>query len=239
MLVNRPSSVWNTAKRISVKHRRKRAASEARGGKPPLLLSITTLAVAISSAFVSLLQYNAAKRAYSAQSRAFILSNSLQLITYGGKGPNDEETPRWLINPIIENVGNTPTSQLKFSIDMLIGGYATSETFEQRNPYKLSFTQGVIGPRSQMASGWLIMGPLNLTPLSGRKAPIGAMGVIKYTDVFGDRHLTEYCYSANIPPLDVKEFPRGQPIRIYGSYCERHNCADAECGPDWEKRASE
>ncbi|WP_316160552.1 hypothetical protein [Bradyrhizobium sp. SZCCHNRI20481] len=188
---------------------------------------------------MAFLQYNAARRAYSAQSRAFVLSNSIQLVTYGGKGPTDEETPRWLINPIIENLGNTPTSQLKFSIDLLIGVYASSEVFEQRNPYKLSFTQGVIGPRSQMASGWLIMGPSNLTPLTGRKAPIGAMGVIKYTDVFGDRHLTEYCYSANFPPLDVKDFPKCQPIRLNGAYCERHNCADAECGPDWEKRASE
>ncbi|WP_315783602.1 MULTISPECIES: hypothetical protein [unclassified Bradyrhizobium] len=202
-------------------------------------MSIATLTVAISSALVAFLQYSAARRAYSAQSRAFVLSNSLQLITYGGKGPNDEETPRWLINPVIENLGNTPTSELKFSMDIVIGNFVTSETFDQRNPYRLSFAQGVIGPRSQMASGMMIIGPLNLTPLSGRKAPVGALGVIKYKDVFGDRHLTEYCYSAIIPPLDAKDFPRGQPIRINGAYCERHNCADAECGPDWEKRASE
>ncbi|WP_316228578.1 hypothetical protein [Bradyrhizobium sp. SZCCHNR2023] len=213
---------------------------EATGARRfPLLLNIATLVVAVSSALVAFFQYNAARKAYSAQSRAFVLSNSLQLINYGGKGPTDDETPRWLINPIIENLGNTPTSELKFSMDILINVFANTEVFEQRNPYKLRFDQGLLGPRSQMASGIAIFGPSNLTPLSGRKAPIGAIGVIKYKDIFGDQHLTEYCYSAIIPPLDVKDYPKGQPIRLNGAFCEKHNCADAECGPDWERRARE
>jgi hypothetical protein len=161
----------------------------------------------------------------------------MQIVNYGAKGITPEETPRWAVSPIIENSGNTPTRDLEFSVDLVFNEQVTAAAFERRNPYQLPFSKGVIGPRSELASAIFMIGPPNMTPIQDRKLPIGALGVIKYRDVFGDLHLTEYCYAGMVPRFNVTDYPIGQPIRIWGAFCKNHNCSDDECGPDWKERA--
>ena len=81
--------------------------------------------------------------------------------------------------------------------------------------------------------------PPMLGDLAQRKGYVGAFGAVRYKDVFGKTHLTEFCYTAQFVPIDFSKFPVGQPIRVGGVPCERHNCLDDECGADWEKRAQD
>ncbi|NPU12002.1 hypothetical protein HL666_14615 [Bradyrhizobium sp. 83002] len=180
------------------------------------------------------------REGYSAQTSAFVFANSMQFVTYGAKVDDPNESPRWVISTVLENVGNTPTRHMRSSFDFVWGPAPVSaETFESRDPYKLPFGTGLIGPKSETATGLLILGPTNLTPLQKRQTHVGGIGVIKYQDIFGAPHLTEYCFTALVPPIDFTNFPIGQPIRVKGAFCERHNCADEDCGPDWKQRAQQ
>jgi hypothetical protein len=63
-------------------------------------------------------------------------------------------------------------------------------------------------------------------------AGLMAVGIIRYYDIFGEPHLTEF-----FTPIDGDNFPIGQPLRIRGNQCPTHNCEDDECSADWKDRA--
>ena len=73
--------------------------------------------------------------------------------------------------------------------------------------------------------------------------PVLSFGIAKYQDVFGDRHLTRFCYAFLLDqPIDWDNYPVGQPIRVPGvtsPQCAKHNCEDEECGSNREKLATE
>jgi hypothetical protein len=73
--------------------------------------------------------------------------------------------------------------------------------------------------------------------------PVLSFGTARYRDVFGDPHLTRFCYAFLLnQPIDWDNYPVGQPIHVPGvtaPQCAKHNCEDEECGPAWEKLAIE
>jgi hypothetical protein len=166
--------------------------------------------------------------------RAYITSTSFQLITYGDKSGGHL---RWSLSPIIENSGNTSTRSFKIK-DAVSGGLGRAWDFYS-SISKVVFMDSVIGPRSQILGSKFDFS-LELPRVF---LPLVSYGIIKYRDVFGDPHFTEYCYAFIFrEPLDWDNYPAGQPIRIPGAtidQCAKHNCEDDECGPDWKTRAEE
>jgi hypothetical protein len=173
--------------------------------------------------------------------RAFVLSNSVRFITYGARVDDPTGTgnanPRWIVTPIIQNIGNTPTRNMRFSSDAGMGGRMTAEAFDTKSPYKETFSPAVIGPRSEIISHTIRAGPNVLIQIQQGQANIGVDGVAKYQDIFGGYHLTEFCYNTQVPPIDFVNYPVGQSIRAEAIPCTKHNCSDDECGSDWLERA--
>ncbi|WP_316166946.1 MULTISPECIES: hypothetical protein [unclassified Bradyrhizobium] len=213
-----------------------------------LFLALGIFAVTASQCSISKDQWKAmiesnkiTRDGYSAGNRAFITANSYDLVNYGQHDPDDKDNanPIWIITPRIENTGNTPTRYLNFSSDTGLGAKPMSaETFDKLSPYNERFSSAVIGPKASVNGAIFLIRPPMLNQLVKRQAFVGTTGVVRYEDVFGEKHLTEFCFVAQLLPINFSTFPAGQPIRVGGIPCDRHNCSDAECGPDWEKRAA-
>jgi hypothetical protein len=181
-------------------------------------------------------QASVAKDAEKISSRAYITSTSFQMINYGKKDNNGHLT--WQLSPAIENTGNTSTRFMEIKAPIL-GGVARGFNFSATIS-RGEFEHASIPPRSTILGGSMGFS-VGLPP---GVLPIIAIGIVKYGDVFGDRHLTEYCYEFfPYTPIDLDNYPAGQPIRVVGATfiegCEKHNCEDDECGADWKQRATE
>jgi hypothetical protein len=179
-------------------------------------------------------QANIAAEAEVVASRAFVMSNAFQYITY----QDSTDTGRtWLAFPLIENIGNTPTRNLTTFTQGTLG---IPTGFPWNDPAKQTpRVHRLIGPKgSSIAQAIGINAGAFNQIQTGPK--FGAAGIIRYQDIFGGWHLTKYCYVARpVTHLNFQTFPANQPIRAEGQLCENHNCADDECGPDWERRARE
>jgi hypothetical protein len=167
-------------------------------------------------------------------SRAFVISNAFQYITY--QEPSDTGRT-WLAFPLIENTGNTQTRNLTTFTQGTIG---SPTDFPWNDPAKQRpRAHRLIGPKGSAIAQKLGADPAGFNQL--QMGPrLGAAGIIRYRDIFGGWHLTEYCYVAQpVTHLNFQTFPANQPIRAEGQLCEDHNCADDECGPGWEERAKQ
>ncbi|NPU12039.1 hypothetical protein HL666_14805 [Bradyrhizobium sp. 83002] len=166
--------------------------------------------------------------------RAFVLSNSFQYITY--QEPT-ESNRIWIASPLIENSGNTQTRRMTTFTQGYVGlpgGFPWDDSTKQQPR-----ANRLIGPKGSSVAQTVGATPESFNQMqSGPK--LGAAGIIRYQDIFGGWHLTEYCYFARpMTHFDFKAFPSNQPVRAEGQLCDQHNCADEECGPDWLKRAME
>jgi hypothetical protein len=166
--------------------------------------------------------------------RAFIISNSVQYITY--QDPS-ESFRKWDITPIIENTGNTQTVALTTFSKFSIGGI--DNTFPWDDPTKqIPRAVRLIGPKTSEFGQSFTTAPDMLKQFQTNNARLGVVGIARYRDIFGRWHLTEYCYLARaMAAVDFQRFPAFQPLKVDGILCDKHNCADEECGGDWEERA--
>jgi hypothetical protein len=184
-------------------------------------------------------QGRVARDAEKISNRAFVISNAIQMITYAK--PSDTGRP-WQYGPIIENVGNTPTKNLRYassgalcSSDMSAKTVDRIHIWRKRERTQWVLRDALIGPKSEIIGGRELV----LTDSQiACQIPILAFGVIQYRDIFGQPHLVEFCYGVTPGFVDLKSYPMGQRIRLQGAPCETHNCQDDECGSDWEERAT-
>ncbi|MGJ4899439.1 hypothetical protein ACQR2B_31035 [Bradyrhizobium oligotrophicum] len=197
--------------------------------------AIVAAIAAIAAAIFADWQLSVARDTEIVTSRAFVMSNSFQYITY--QEPS-EAGRMWHASPIIENVGNTQTRNLSTFTNGAIGG--TPNDFPWKDSAKQTpRVHRLIGPKGSSIAQAFNADPQGFNQLQTGPR-FGAVGVIRYQDIFGGWHLTEYCYVARpVTHLNFQNFPANQPVRAEGQLCEQHNCADEECGPDWEKRARE
>lgn len=166
--------------------------------------------------------------------RAYISSTAFQLIDYGKKIDGHLQ---WSLSPIIENTGEHVS---KRTSDDRNGQRRRRTTME----FRLHCQDSQVLVRRRTASfddHWKLVRlqrSASKDDLARRRA-----GIFKYRDIFGDPHLTEYCFSFFADqPIDFDNYPIGQSIRVGGSIdtrCAKHNCDDEDCGPDWKKRAAE
>jgi hypothetical protein len=172
-------------------------------------------------------------------SGALVISNSMRFSSY--ESPTDPNR-KWQISDVLANVGNTPTRHLKFIPGLGIcwmGPPAqigvVNDPFPWRNANKTLYSRTLIGPKSDVDGATLT----GVNVKINCPTAITSRGVIKYEDIFGYPHITEFChYIESID--DFKNFPAGQIVSAGARPCQNeHNCVDEECGQDWKERAKE
>jgi hypothetical protein len=104
--------------------------------------------------------------------------------------------------------------------------------FKWKHAAKEDFNSNIIGPKTDIIRNPLVIGNIAINCQFTARFT----GVLKYRDFFNYPHLLEFCTLVKFPNIDIQSYPIGQPIRIQGTGCPTHNCADDECGPDWKSR---
>jgi hypothetical protein len=205
-----------------------RAANEKGALRDPMfwLLFCTFLATS-GAAFFTRQQWITADQTMRIANRAYVYSTNFRFIHYGYK-PNGTDL-QWIVAPLIENTGNTGTHRMMIKIGTVVGPVNFS-ALEQRE-----FTPAVLLPKSDMTAGEIAVEGPKLNEYMGQ---LSGIGIIRYSDVFGDPHLEQFCHRAQFSDIDWNGWPAGQPLRIRGVACDDHNCADEHCGPDWRGRAT-
>jgi hypothetical protein len=177
--------------------------------------------------------------------RAFIISNSVKLVSYGD--PSNKERS-WIIAPILENVGNSATKGLHYMTKIDYCLQMTDEGMKQKEKWGIGidwlnttntpWVYNLIGPKSEILGANIPIANVTLNCA----IPVSSAGIIKYRDIFGYHHITEFCdyIRLNIySGIDLHNYPIGQAVRPNGLPCPYHNCTDEECGADWQERAQD
>ena len=192
-------------------------------------LTLAAAGGAITAAVFTGWQATTADQGLRDSNRAYVHSTNFRFVHYGHK--NEGGRTQWSISPLIENTGNTGTRGMLMTSIISSAGEPDFDSLE-----KTSFSPGLILPKSEMTGAVFSMDGRGLDLLRG--GGLIAMGIFTYADIFGDRHLVEFCHRAQFGPIDWEGLPAGQPLRIRGLACETHNCEDNECGPGWHARAT-
>ena len=204
-----------------------------------LILTAMTALGGVIASIASIFQTYIARDAEIVSNRAFLLSNSVRIMVFG-----DTEDPKrhWRISPIIENTGNTQTANFRVSIYVGFCGHPelskahADNLFDHLQTKKSIEAHGIIGPKSDTDPYYIEFD----NALIECPTVIDSLGIIKYKDIFGRHHITEYCNSILYRQLnEFKLIPRNQYVKIQATPCTSHNCADEECGKNWEERARE
>ena len=184
------------------------------------------------------------RESFSSVQRAFITITDVN-ISRGNPERYPEGIPRsefWMILPVIENSGNTPTKRLRWmnALSMTVG--------PEQDPDKLAvdigknassdpspWNYGVLGPKAKMTLDYggnrvfLKDAAISELPDVDRKeGKIMWQGVIRYYDIFPNtpEHVMKFCYFVRADRADAN----GRIGTPYAIQCGGHtNCADDEC----------
>ena len=208
-----------------------------------LLVAVFAFVAAIGGVIAGVAGSYQAHIAYDTEvvsNRALVISNSLRFLTYQDSTESNRE---WQIAPIIENVGNTPTSKLRFITELGLcrnGPPAKVEMDKQFSNIEDKWSvreKSILGPKSDVY-GYTLRAS-NIIMLQCPIA-ISAWGIIKYSDIFKNSHITEFCTFVLIDKFkDFLSYAPGASIRVDTHACDSHNCIDEECGPNWRQRAAQ
>jgi hypothetical protein len=192
-------------------------------------LTLAAAGGAITAAVFTGWQAVTADQGMRASNRAYVHSTSFRFVHYGAK--NENGRTQWSVSPVIDNTGNTGTREMLMTSIVGATGEPDFDALEKKE-----FAPALILPKSDMTGAVVSMDGRALDLLRG--GGLIAIGVVKYADIFGDLHLVEFCHRAQFGAIDWEGAPAGQPLRIRGLACERHNCEDNECGADWQARVT-
>src|ERR1700722_374131 len=224
----------------------------AQAANEPLSVKVFALIAAIggfAAAIFSGLQWHVASDTEVVSNRAIVISNSVNFITYGAS-LDDPKHRSWLISPIMENVGNTPTVNLQYMTGLALGGNnPNAETLGKmiswRHPSVTRWIRALIGPKASITGARIMAGAEVLQKSTTIPQIAFGVGLVRYWDTFQAPHLLEFCNFIRPFPADFSNYPVGQPIQAHGDACRSadgetlHNCQDDECGGDWKQRATE
>jgi hypothetical protein len=186
------------------------------------------------------------RESFSAVQRAFITVTDVSV----SRGNPDrypggiQQSKFWMIGPIIENSGNTPTEHLRWMNALSVtlspeqdADKVAVDIEKNASADPSPWNYGILGPKAKMTldyagnpaflSDQVISG---LPELDRKNGKILWQGVIRYHDIFPDtpEHLTKFCYFVRADRADAEGNGRiGTP---YLTQCGGHtNCADDEC----------
>jgi hypothetical protein len=213
---------------------------QGQASNEPLSVKIFALVAAIggfAAALFSGLQWHVASDTEIVSNAAVLISNSIRFISYDDVSNNSRA---WEVAPIIENTGNTSTKNLRYNTGLgICPNNPIKETFDKQlnwvNTPKSEIFRSVIGPKSEITGATLPFANVTINCV----LVASAVGVLRFNDVWGYPHLTEFCAVIRSRHIDFQHFPVGQPIRLGGFACPYHNCTDEDCGSDWKQRAAE
>jgi len=176
--------------------------------------------------------------------RAFVTSNEVRI----EERRKDGVITSWVLRPVIENSGNTPTKDLRYSTSGVWGPVSDDypgvvlptrednpERGYQAGLISTTLPRLVLGARAKVTMGWIELTIDDLKHMKTNPTRAFICGSIHYLDVFSKdtEHITKFCYV-----IRVEELPSGdlQPAYSHGSYW---NSADEECeAEDREYRAA-
>lgn len=132
----------------------------------------------------------------------------------------------WVVSPLWENAGNTPTQNLSVKINCFS---ARPHVSQPENYIDESGTQGPrsLGPKQTILGGACEFTPAELAEVGKgeKKFVLYLTARATYQDVFGDDHQTDFC-------MEFFEF-LGDLTKVMEDYkarnCASGNCTDDEC----------
>jgi hypothetical protein len=190
---------------------------------------VATIAAVVAALFAGLQAY-VSRDEESTSERAYVDASNFQIVTYGGKDAAGNR--KWQLATLITNTGNTSTRRMMVHGVTGVGG--DPETSFDWAVSKDQFSPYVLLPKEEKAVGLLFLDAKNA---QDAEHSISGAGIIRYEDIFGGIHLTEYCVRGQYDYIDWQNYPAGEPIRGRLYRCSTHNCEDDECGRDWRERA--
>jgi hypothetical protein len=167
-------------------------------------LTLAAAGGAITAAVFTGWQAVTADQGLRDSNRAYVHSTNFRFVHYGAK--NESGRTQWSISPLIENTGTTGTRGMLINSIIRSAGEPDFASLE-----KAAFSPALILPKSDMTGAVFSMDGRGLDLLRG--GGLITMGIITYADIFGDRHLVEFCHRAQFGTIDWEGVPAGQPLR--------------------------
>jgi hypothetical protein len=189
-------------------------------------LNIFTAVLAISTVALTyigwLQQYTLEKTAETlrAQERAFVYVDTINT-SYANDGT------LWVM-PVVKNSGTTPatgialrTNWIQFQ-ESIPTGYAYSDFDANGIPTIIpKFGAAIIAPQSTVFAPSAIIPKALIDLVKNGYRHLMVYGSIRYTDKFGQTHITRYCNYVNLTPL------------INSPQCDNYVCSDTDCKDAW------
>jgi hypothetical protein len=170
--------------------------------------------VSLCSALIAFFQWRSQDKADQttrdasvALQRAFLIFQRLN-VSVG----RDQAVEHWV--PIWENTGNTPTKSLVIRTGCRISETSIGDPFNF--PQTSEFSRTFAGPKNIVYGDGCHPLRQQIEEVKGGKQFFYIFGDATYEDVFGVKHVTEFC----------QVLRAGYQLT---SLCSAHNCADQEC----------
>ena len=174
-------------------------------------------------------QYVILRQQLQVGNAAAVSFNGLSLETYGAK--DEASGLKWVLTSKVENSGATPTQGLLMlsSYEIEIGPTLAQDPWAKRvKPDSSTKQNTAIGPHVAAVGYSTQLNSFILNEIANDRARAYFMGEITYKDIFGARHVTQYCVTPILPPLDFDKDP-GRAVSVVSKQCPAHNCMDDEC----------
>lgn len=173
---------------------------------------------------------NIAKLSMIASSRAYVHYDGCRWISHSDLKDNHIF---WRLSSIWVNRGNTPTRNLRISLNFELRSDDLPQDYEFAQDRAINLSPVTIPPGGNIKSGgWDIRGEDLVAIREGRKH-LYIWGNAMYRDVFPgtEEHVTKFCvFATNITGDPMRAWDAIQnPFDIMFAVYRRHNCTDEDC----------
>jgi len=193
-----------------------------------IVLATTCYAIIALLQWQSMRQSNGLTReALESVQRAFVVYTDLGALGYRDLKNNNQMT--FLVHPIWENSGNTPTRDLHIFVSEPKPTQPPYKNLDFSQPKDTVFTPMFIPPHGVVRGGERAISLSDLLGLRKGKKTIYVWGWATYRDIFPNTalHVTRFCTVLTGAIFDPNDFTK--PIAILNEFCPTYNCADEEC----------
>jgi hypothetical protein len=177
------------------------------------------------------------REALNSVQRAFIYNSGFKLRSDQHPVGDDKDVPIIGLETQFENSGATPGTQVVEETNVCMQkGSDIDEDFNYRDLHNTQNVFAMIGPRTGFSSFYHLE-PEQVDAIMKSKTNLFVWGWVKYLDIFGDSHTTEFCkkyfgFTKQQGATDRADFD------VHFTQCPKHNCADDGCrneklGTDW------
>jgi hypothetical protein len=169
--------------------------------------------------------------------RAYMVVESQPHFVEVEKDPKSREITKYRFQMIMENLGNTPTSNLKYHVNIVAINQPLPDDFQYPNFAHDGTVCGPNSPQKECADVYAAAGPkvmvwspyLDLTSdyvsaIKQRGYHVYFYGRVDYKDRFEwtPPRVTEYC-------TELMKIEPGETPRLDWGVCAKHNCTDEDC----------